>query len=159
MPLVSSILVPIDFSERSLPTARYAAALGQQFGASVTLLHVLAPLDVSGAMFAQLEQQRENRALQEIQTLTENTEWLVVTGDPARTIVGIAHSRSSLILMPTHGYGPYRRFILGSTAAKVLHDADCPVWTGVHVADAPTTRGPLRRVLCAVDLGPQSSMT
>ncbi len=39
--------------------------------------------------------------------------------------------------MPTHGYGPFRRFILGSVTAKVLHDADCPVWTGVHLEEAP----------------------
>ena len=39
--------------------------------------------------------------------------------------------------MPTHGYGPFRRFILGSNTAKVLHDADCPVWTGVHVEEIP----------------------
>ena len=38
--------------------------------------------------------------------------------------------------MPTHGFGPLRRFLLGSVAAKVLHDAQCPVWTSVHT-DAP----------------------
>jgi len=61
--------------------------------------------------------------------------------------------------MPTHGYGPFRRFILGSITAKVLHDADCPVWTGVHLEDAPAASVPLRRIVCAVDLGPQSSKT
>ena len=59
--------------------------------------------------------------------------------------------------MPTHGYGPFRRFILGSNTAKVLHDADCPVWTGVHMEEAPPAASiPLRSVLCALDLGPQS---
>jgi nucleotide-binding universal stress UspA family protein len=62
--------------------------------------------------------------------------------------------------MPTHGYGPFRRFILGSNTAKVLHDADCPVWTGVHMEDAPTAPSiAVRNVLCAVDLGQQSSKT
>ena len=28
------------------------------------------------------------------------------------------------IVMPTHGYGTFRRFILGSITAKVLHDSD-----------------------------------
>jgi nucleotide-binding universal stress UspA family protein len=165
MPLVSSILVPVDFSERSAPAARYAASLASQFNASITLLHALAPLDIAGSMSGEIERQREQRAMQEIQTFAgqiegPKVEWLVVNGDPTRTIVGIAHSRPGcLILMPTHGYGPFRRFILGSTAAKVLHDADCPVWTGVHLEDATASPTTPRRILCAVDLGPQSSMT
>jgi nucleotide-binding universal stress UspA family protein len=62
--------------------------------------------------------------------------------------------------MATHGYGPFRRFILGSNTAKVLHDADCPVWTGAHLEQAPppAPQG-LRRIVCAVDLGPQSRKT
>jgi nucleotide-binding universal stress UspA family protein len=59
--------------------------------------------------------------------------------------------------MPTHGYGPFRQFILGSITAKVLHDADCPVWTGVHLEEAPQAEPmPFRNILCAIDLGPQS---
>jgi nucleotide-binding universal stress UspA family protein len=80
-------------------------------------------------------------------------------GDPAQMIVGLAHEKADLIVMPTHGYGKFRQFILGSTTAKVLHDADCPVWTGVHLQHAPVRRDPPQRVLCAVDLGPQSSKT
>jgi len=64
-----------------------------------------------------------------------------------------------LVVMPTHGYGPFRRFILGSNTAKVLHDADCPVWTGVHLEDAPAAGISVRRVICAVDLGPHTAKT
>jgi nucleotide-binding universal stress UspA family protein len=53
--------------------------------------------------------------------------------------------------------GIYRRLILGSTSAKVLHDADCPVWTGVHLEKAPPLEGvACQRILCAVDLKPIS---
>jgi nucleotide-binding universal stress UspA family protein len=63
----------------------------------------------------------------------------------------------NLIALPTHGYGPFRRFILGSVTAKVLHDADCPVWTGVHLEQAPKVGAiAFRNVVCALDLGPQS---
>jgi nucleotide-binding universal stress UspA family protein len=62
-----------------------------------------------------------------------------------------------LIMMPTHGYGPFRRLLLGSITAKVLHDANCPVWTAAHTADAPTElRAEPRHIACAVDLGAQS---
>src|SRR5262249_40350522 len=57
-----------------------------------------------------------------------------------------------LIMLPTHGYGPFRRFLLGSVTAKVLHDAECPVWTAAHMEDAPIM-GHLacRKIICAVD--------
>jgi nucleotide-binding universal stress UspA family protein len=85
----------------------------------------------------------------------------VLEGDPAGKIVEFAQQeRADIIAMPTHGYGPFRRFILGSNTAKVLHDADCPVWTGVHLEEAPAAVSvPFRGILCAVDLGPQSSKT
>jgi nucleotide-binding universal stress UspA family protein len=83
---------------------------------------------------------------------------VLVEGDPARKIVEYAHAeRVNLIALPTHGYGPFRRFILGSVTAKVLHDADCPVLTGVHM-ERPASGEPVRfrTIVCAVDLGPQS---
>ncbi len=169
---VSSILLPVDFSERSAPAARYAKALAAQFGSPVILLHVLTPLqvefggsDFSGSLLADLYQNRAQQAVQELANFLPDElngpgcERVVVEGDPARSIVELAHERGGVILMPTHGYGPFRRFILGSVTAKVLHDADCPVWTGVHLQDAPQASLPLRRILCAVDLGPQSSKT
>ena len=58
-----------------------------------------------------------------------------------------------LIMMPTRGCGTFRRFLLGSVTAKVLHDAHCPVWT-----DAPAEEQPAGKymhvstILCAVDL-------
>jgi len=168
MSFVSGILVPIDFSERSAPAARYARSLAAQFGSSLILLHALAPLqqelsgiEMAGHMLRELQLQRRARAEQELRAFAADigaSEWVVEEGDPARLIVSVAHERAGLIVMPTHGFGPFRRFILGSTAAKVLHDADCPVWTGVHLEDAPAPARP-RRVLCAVDLGPQSSKT
>jgi nucleotide-binding universal stress UspA family protein len=78
----------------------------------------------------------------------------VVEGDPARQIVDYARDHGvDLIVMATHGYGPFRRFLLGSVTAKVLHDATCPVWTGPHLEKAPSyeTIG-FRRIVCAIDL-------
>src|SRR5206468_11994272 len=87
-----------------------------------------------------------------------NVRRVVLSGDPVGEIVNFAHSeRASLIVIPTHGYGPFRRFILGSVAAKILHDADCPVFTGAHIPDAPPDElRSFRKILCAVDFCPQS---
>ena len=58
-----------------------------------------------------------------------------------------------LIMMSTHGHGAFRRFLIGSVTAKILHDAECPVWTGVHMEQAPPLEKiEFHRLLCAVDL-------
>ena len=54
-----------------------------------------------------------------------------------------------LIMMPTRGLGRSRPFLIGSTTAKVLHDANCAVWTSPHLGSA--TPKPYRNVLCTVD--------
>jgi nucleotide-binding universal stress UspA family protein len=77
----------------------------------------------------------------------------LASGDPAEEIIEFAHqNQTGLIMMPTHGYGPFRALLLGSVTAKVLHDARCPVWTGVH-AEGMTSHSPDRwkRMACAVD--------
>jgi nucleotide-binding universal stress UspA family protein len=172
MPL-SRILVPIDFSERSEGPARYAEALHRAFGSRITLLHVLPPphyefgaMEVGGTV---LEELIANRALQVRADLdaflaeempADFVDRVVREGDPAEEIVSLAHEiEAGLIVMPTHGYGPFRRFILGSVTAKVLHDADCPVWTGVHL-EAPTPQAcHWNKIAVAIDLGQQSERT
>src|SRR6185295_13511 len=78
----------------------------------------------------------------------------VVTGDPAASIVEFAHrEKPDLIVMPTHGYGPFRRLLLGSVVAKVLHDSEVPVWTGAHLQrSSQSIWRRITRVLCAIDL-------
>jgi nucleotide-binding universal stress UspA family protein len=61
---------------------------------------------------------------------------MLLEGDPAVAIVELARSEGmDLIIMPTHVYGRFRRLILGWTTAKLLHDADCAVLTGVHIEE------------------------
>ncbi len=174
MPLLSKILLPVDFSERSAAAARYARPLAQHFGSEVVLLHVVTPpqlefgaLEIGGSMLAELYRGRAQQAGSELASFAAEemkgmkARTVTVEGDPAGRIVEFAHrERIDIIMMPTHGFGPFRRFILGSNTAKVLHDADCPVWTGVHLAQAAAPAPlPLQNVLCAVDLGSQSSKT
>ena len=172
MQTLAKMLLPVDFSERSVGAARYAKSLARHFQSELILLHVLTPphyefgaLEIGGSMLTELYMNRTTQVAAELEAFLAGeladvrTRRLVLEGDPARQIVEHAHQEAmDLIVMPTHGYGPFRRFILGSNTAKVLHDADCPVWTGIHLEDAPAEAElPFRSILCAVDLGPQSS--
>lgn len=172
---LSHILLPVDFSERAMAAARSARFLAEHFQSRLTLLHVIppayydvGPLEAAGAILPEIERLRAEQARRELTAFLADelagpaVDRVVLEGDPAARIVAFAHERhADLIVMPTHGYGPFRRFILGSNTAKVLHDADCPVWTGVHMPEAPAAyargAGRFGRVLCAVDLGPQSA--
>jgi nucleotide-binding universal stress UspA family protein len=171
---LSKILLPVDFSERAAAAARCAKPLARHFNSELILLHVLPPLqnqfgpaEFGGALLTDFYTNRATLVNNDLANFLPGelddikVTRIVLDGDPAQQIVSFAHEHPvDLIIMPTHGYGPFRRFILGSNTAKVLHDADCPVWTGIHMENAPSrVHGPLRRILCAVDLGPQSEKT
>jgi nucleotide-binding universal stress UspA family protein len=160
MGFLARILVPVEFSERCVEAARYAAFLADRFQSDVTLLHVLLPPPaLAGDPLQDLAARLEERLNTFVGELAgPRVRRLVIKGDPARKIVQYAlNERADLILMPTRGFGPLRRFILGSNTAKVLHDADCPVWTSAHLEEAAADRFlTLRHIVCAVDLGPQS---
>jgi nucleotide-binding universal stress UspA family protein len=173
MSALAKILLPVDFSERAAGAARYARCLAERCQSEIILVHVLSPLhtdfgpDVAGAMLVDVYRTRAEQAARELDDFLATelagipTRRLVLSGDPAAEIVRFAHTEpAGLIAMPTHGYGPFRRFILGSNTAKVLHDADCPVWTGVHLDQAPdAAHVAIQDILCAVDLGPHSGKT
>jgi nucleotide-binding universal stress UspA family protein len=171
MKSLAKILLPVDFSERSLGAARYAKILADHFHSQLTLLHVLTPphyefgaLEIGGSTLTALYANRGEQVEKELETFLAgeledvDSKRVVLEGDPARQIVEYAQDENiGLIVMPTHGYGPFRQFILGSITAKVLHDADCPVWTGVHLEEAPVEEPiAFHKIVCAIDLGPQS---
>lgn len=173
---IERILVPIDFSNSSLVAVNHASALARHFHSAITLLHVSEVLVVHplngplgfGVSSGEAERAehltRRQKELDEFgitQLVGVSVKRLLCSGDPAKLIVQRANDeKSELILMPTHGHGSFRRFLLGSVTAKVLHDAECPVWTGTHLAEMPTlTPADIRHVMCAVNFGPQSLKT
>jgi nucleotide-binding universal stress UspA family protein len=174
MPSLAKLVLPVDFSERSVGAAHYARALAQHFQSEFLLVHVLAPLysdmggmEVTGSMLIDVYRTRTAGAERELDAFAAahlsglKVRRMVLHGEPSSKIVELAHQEGAgLIAMPTHGYGPFRRFILGSNTAKVLHDSDCPVCTGVHMEASPAKAAiPFRRILCALDLGSHSAGT
>jgi nucleotide-binding universal stress UspA family protein len=166
---LATILLPVDFSERSIAAARYAGTLACSFQSQVIMLHVVpndypiggfeAPLALGDWWHDRLEDARRNLdSFMADDFRRMPVKRVVLEGDPAARIVEVAHSEGAkLIVMPTHGYGPFRRFILGSVTAKVLHDADCAVLTSAHIEETPEPEAlAFRNILCAVDLGRQS---
>lgn len=171
---LAKILLPVDFSELCLEAAlRAVPTLSKQFNSEVTVLHVLPSYSEFGgsemgiSFSGDLVTGMKDRARQRLDSfLSEelrdvSVKRVLVEGDPARKIVEYAHAENvGLIMMPTHGYGPFRRLLLGSVTSKVLHDADCPVWTGVHQEKETSLESiALEHIVCAIDLGPHSAQT
>jgi nucleotide-binding universal stress UspA family protein len=120
----------------------------------------LVAVDIGGTVLSDIDSDRRADERSQLEAfLKEELASFKVTrvlaeGDPAHRITEYAHKHQvDLIAMPTHGYGLFRRFLLGSVTSKVLHDADCPVWTGVHLEEAPEAgKIRFRKILAAVDL-------
>lgn len=165
---ISKILLPVDFSVRSNEAVQYASRLARHFHSGVTLLHVLEPLHLDFAMVelpAALESLSRTRCAKARTRLdhfaAEDFDGIHVTrkvaqGPPAEEILAAAQGMD-LVIMPTQGHGRIREFLIGSVTAKVLHDCERPVLTGVHLTGSPGLDAwQASRVLCAVDFGPES---
>jgi nucleotide-binding universal stress UspA family protein len=144
---ISRVLAPVVFSDNCRGALCYAIGIASRFGAELTVLHVLEPpawLDFdTNAAREEVEKCRRDWVYRGLTDLTSGLHPPVkattacVDGDPAREIIRFAEgSGTNLIVIATHGYGPFRRFLLGSVTAKVLHDATCAVWTGAHFEQA-----------------------
>lgn len=160
------ILFPVDFSERCVATVPSVQAMVKRFGSELTVLHVvdlapavgIAPPEAAAwATLIGADSLRESgkialerfvaREFPGVDLKADSAE-----GDPATVIAEYARDNGAdLIMMPTTGRGPFRRFLLGSVTAKVLHDTAVPVWTGVHseeIAAHPPDRW--KHALCAL---------
>ncbi len=173
---VKHILFPVDYSEACRRAAPYVETAARTFGARISLLHVLSPfpLNVDNSLHFLTDSElqatltRERNALYSLARQMFSNDFFEhpekmdlvahLEGEAAQKIVSYATEHNAdLIMMPTHGLGTFRRLLIGSTTAKVLHDAPMPVWTSVHGPQEDSgNKAWSERILCAIDLGPCS---
>ncbi len=136
---VKSILVPVDFSEPSELTIRYAQELAHVYQSGIELLHVAEeipypyfylPID------SELVSQRQDRARQALaklaaETLSSDVNYTtsIRVGRVATEILDHAKkSDCGLLVIGTHGLSGIERLLVGSTAEQVIREAECPVF-------------------------------
>ncbi len=166
MGLIKNILFPVDFSPSCIAMGAYVKRAASMFGAGVSLIHVLDLASYSGLELyvrpaAEIAEEHLEIARSKLDSFLREefpaSEYprILVSGDAATQIAQVARNGFDLIIMPTHA-GTFRRMLLGSTTAKVLDGADCPVSTSKH-AETITPR-PLehREWLCAIGMGEDS---
>jgi len=153
-----TILLPVDFSDRSLEAARQARGIARRVPC-----HLIA-LNVVESRTTELQFEPGGLWVKELQSYLSrglgDTPVACVTelGDPAQIICRVARkSGADLILIAGHNRRPFEAFALGSVAADVLCSAPCPVWISPHEERGPA---PLfRRILCPVGLSDSTGAT
>jgi len=163
MQTFNHILFPVDLSARGVAAQPVVESWARRFNAKVSLLHTVQipitsyggpdgyPIIVDIPTIEATAKARLERFAIDLPQVTR----VVNLGDPAFEINQYAEDNGvDLIMMPTHGYGKFRGLLLGSTAAKVLHDSHCPVWTSAHIEQIPVeARTEIHNILCAIELG------
>lgn len=166
MRLITNILFPVDFSPSCIAMARYVKRVATMFSATVSLVHVFDPASYNGF---ELYVRRSKEIAKDHQVIARNqldfflkdefpisqNARILVAGDAGAQIAQVARDGFDLIIMPTHA-GTFRRMLLGSTTAKVLNDADCPVSTSRHAQTIAPRPLEHREWLCAIGLSEDS---
>ena len=150
MVTIRKILCPTDFSEPSEAAWTFALSLGEQYGAEVVLLHVVADpvrspvayelgytpervlkavTDEAERLLADTAAKAADRKVKVLPRLRRGVEFREINA--AATEEG-----ADLIVMGTHGHTGLAHLLIGSVAEKVVRTAPCPVLTVRH----PTMR-------------------
>jgi universal stress protein A len=137
---INSILVPTDFSAESEKAITYAVPFAQQFGAKLTLLHVVEPLATPDFAkpfaFAMENDQVTASCKRRLVQLIKNAEIRPALVEKTLVRYGCAYNeiadaarmlKVDLIIISTHGHTGVKRALLGSTAERVVRHAPCPV--------------------------------
>jgi nucleotide-binding universal stress UspA family protein len=142
-PEIKKILVPIDFSDFSKNSLKYAVNFAKRFNAKLYLIYVVEPIiyppDFSMGQIAipALDIDMDKKAFEELNKLADkeisqeligNT--IVKTGKPFIEIIETAKEENiDLIIISTHGHTGMEHILFGSTAEKVVRRAPCSVLT------------------------------
>lgn len=137
------IVVPTDFSERSLAALEYAIGLADKYDAKLKVIFVNEPgLSISDMAWVGVDE----RAMDEekIKESRRHVEEIVlkripvdvpadaeiIQGEAVTKIIQYAEDvNADLIVMATHGRTGVSHVLLGSVAEQVVRKATCPVLT------------------------------
>jgi nucleotide-binding universal stress UspA family protein len=149
--MVMTILCATDLLPKSDAAIERAGLLGDQLGADVTLLHVVAPAGSERVLEQTLQVAQEQMKARGRAPLWRSIgvpDVAVRAGNPARLILDtLRQSKPRLLVLGGHRKRPLRDALEGTIAEKVLASRTCPVLFAQHQA-----QGPYRRVLLALDV-------
>lgn len=129
------ILVPTDFSEKSLQALKETIAFAESLS-NVYVVHVLRPLEATepGIVWESVNDEKRAETIQKLfdekfpRSEYEGLNFSIEAGDPTAKIIDYAEQQEmDLIVMPSRGRSGISRFFMGSIAERVVRFAHCPV--------------------------------
>ena len=156
---IRKILCPVDFFPASDAAAQYAAALGENYDATIHLLHVVTPFPSIPHVTTSLEEcaaDALNKLAARIYATGVDTATESRVGDVYDEINrAIEEVKPDLIVMGKHGRRGVERWVVGSTAEKLFRRFPVPLVT----ITAPGAKfvAPPRRIMVATDFSEGTS--
>ena len=140
---IKKILFPTDFSEGALSALPYAVELAKKYGAKLYMLHIIYDVATASgwyvphASFDEMYKELEAGAKKELERFgleqrrdLKDIEYSVIRGIPYAEILKFAKGKDiDIIVIGTHGRKGIDRVLFGSTAERVVRNAECPVLT------------------------------
>jgi nucleotide-binding universal stress UspA family protein len=131
------ILLCTDFSDHAHHASEYAFSMAKEYGAELTLLHVLE--DIPRSTDLQSATEKAMKQLDGIRSTVFKTleecigKVMVRTGKPYQEIIQLALERQiDLVVMGVRGRGALETALFGSTTYRVIQLGSCPV-LAVHI--------------------------
>ncbi len=129
------ILVPLDGSTRAESALPVAARIARAYGASITLLRVVEPPAEYGVHLRTLVEDEKAEATSYLESVAKSdelkgidTDIKVPGGVVAPTIIAaVQTAHANLVVMCSHGYTGFKRWVLGGTAEKIARHAPVPL--------------------------------
>jgi nucleotide-binding universal stress UspA family protein len=141
---IKKVLLPIDFSKASTVLLPYAIEFAEKYGARLFIIFVAEdPFTYSGTpgtdllpdqyfedMVPRAERKMATFVADNISKASLDVEGIVLTGHPAEEIINYANQeKMDLLIIGSHGFRGFERFVFGSVAEQVIKMAPCPVLT------------------------------
>ena len=129
------IILCMDFSDHAHRASEYAFSIATEYGAELTLLHVLEDFPES----TDLQMETEKVVKQVDQTIASEAreasiiKVMVRVGKPYQQIIQLAlETQTDLVVMGARGRGALEAALFGSTTYRVIQLGSCPV-LAVHI--------------------------
>jgi len=127
---IRRVIVPVDGSKLAEVANPWAAGLARMFKAQLIYLHVYpdGPESLSNHAEETFDglRARTVRLCQQLRKAGIKARFAVRSGDAADCILRFT-KKNDLIVTTTHGEGGFKRWIFGSVAEKLIHEARIPV--------------------------------
>jgi nucleotide-binding universal stress UspA family protein len=123
---MTTVIVPVDFSETSLNAARYAAALLKgHYGVTLLLYHSYSKADEAAEALSQLQ------ALKTQLTALSEVNVEILNHEESDFVDGLEraarHRRANLVIMGISGKSAIQQVLFGSNTLKMAETKACPV--------------------------------